>query len=67
MTDAFLPEYIDGLPNVSGSENIISQAMARSGPRYLPAHKGNPSARFLIRSRRFALIGKFSLRWPLRT
>src|SRR5436309_14955981 len=36
MTDPFLPEYIDGLPNISGSENIISQTMARSGPRYLP-------------------------------
>jgi hypothetical protein len=30
------PEYVDGLPNISGSEELIADAMARSGPFYLP-------------------------------
>jgi len=31
-----LPEYIDGLPNISGSENLVANAVARQGPAYLP-------------------------------
>ena len=31
-----LPETIEGLPNISGSENLIAEAMLRSGPYYLP-------------------------------
>ncbi len=31
-----LPEYVDGLPNLCGSEERIEQAMARAGPIYLP-------------------------------
>jgi len=31
-----LPEYLDGLPNICGSEKIISETMARSAPRRLP-------------------------------
>jgi hypothetical protein len=29
-----LPEYIDGLPNICGSESRISEAMSRPGPHY---------------------------------
>ncbi len=32
-----LPETIDGLPNICGSEDLVAEAMARSGPFYLPA------------------------------
>ncbi|HEX2971728.1 MAG TPA: hypothetical protein VHP11_05315 [Tepidisphaeraceae bacterium] len=36
MTDsAILPEYIDQLPNICGSEELIASAMARTGPFYL--------------------------------
>ena len=31
-----LSEYIEGFPNISGSEDLVAQAMARSGPFYLP-------------------------------
>jgi hypothetical protein len=31
-----LPEYVNGIPNLSGSEDVVAQAMARSGPFYLP-------------------------------
>jgi hypothetical protein len=31
-----LSETIDGLPNLSGSEDLVAQAMARSGPFYPP-------------------------------
>jgi len=31
-----LPETVDGLPNICGSETLIAGAMARSGPYYLP-------------------------------
>jgi len=31
-----LPEYINGVPNLCGSENVIAQAMAQRGPWYLP-------------------------------
>lgn len=31
-----IPEYIDGLPNICGSEDIVTEARAGSGPIYLP-------------------------------
>src|ERR1041385_1633278 len=31
-----LPETLNGLPNICGSENLIAEAMARSGAYYLP-------------------------------
>lgn len=31
-----LPEYVNGIPNLSGSEKVIAEAMARRGPWYLP-------------------------------
>ena len=31
-----LSETIEGLPNISGSEDLVAQAMARTGPFYLP-------------------------------
>jgi hypothetical protein len=31
-----IPEYVEGLPNISGSEDLVAEAMARSGPFYLP-------------------------------
>jgi hypothetical protein len=31
-----LPEYIDGLPNISGSEEAVAAAMMTEGPVYLP-------------------------------
>jgi Glycosyl hydrolase family 57 len=34
MTEAALSEYIDGLPNLCGSEKIISEVMAQPGPYY---------------------------------
>ena len=36
MSTVSLSEYVDALPNICGSENLISQAMARKGPFYLP-------------------------------
>ena len=36
MANHEIPEYIDGLPNICGSENLVDQAMKRSGPMYLP-------------------------------
>jgi hypothetical protein len=36
MSPHTLSEYIEGLPNISGSEDLVAQAMARSGPFYLP-------------------------------
>ncbi len=36
MSTQTLPEYVDGLPNISGSEDLVAEAMARSGPFYLP-------------------------------
>jgi hypothetical protein len=35
-----MPEYIDGLPNICGSEERIAKAMSRPGPFYL-SHSGN--------------------------
>jgi len=29
-----IPEYVDGLPNLCGSEEIVAEAMARTGPFY---------------------------------
>jgi len=31
-----LPAYIDGLPNLSGSEDLIAEAVSRPGPVFLP-------------------------------
>ena len=31
-----LPEYVDGLPNICGSEDRITEARARTAPHYLP-------------------------------
>jgi hypothetical protein len=31
-----IPETVDGLPNICGSENLVAEAMARRGPYYLP-------------------------------
>ena len=36
MNAQTLFETIEGLPNISGSEDLVAQAMARSGPFYLP-------------------------------
>jgi hypothetical protein len=35
-----MPELIDGLPNLNGSEDRVASAMARPGPVYLPAGGG---------------------------
>jgi hypothetical protein len=35
-TETALPETVDGLPNICGSENRIAEAMSRRGPYYLP-------------------------------
>ncbi|MBN2314795.1 MAG: hypothetical protein JXM79_12765, partial [Sedimentisphaerales bacterium] len=31
-----LPEYVGGLPNICGSEDLVAEAMRRTGPFYLP-------------------------------
>ncbi|MGC9972037.1 MAG: glycosyl hydrolase family 57 [Bryobacteraceae bacterium] len=36
MSAASLPEHVDGLPDLCGSEDAVAQAMARKGPIYLP-------------------------------
>ena len=36
MSNASIREYIDGLPNLRGSEDLIAEAMAGSGPIFLP-------------------------------
>lgn len=36
MTLSPIPEYIDGLPNICGSEELVAEARADSGPFYLP-------------------------------
>ncbi|HUI58003.1 MAG TPA: hypothetical protein VLY04_23670 [Bryobacteraceae bacterium] len=33
---ASLPEYVDGLPNICGSEGALDEALSRGGPLYLP-------------------------------
>jgi hypothetical protein len=35
-TQASLPETVDGLPNICGSEDQVAKAIARTGPHYLP-------------------------------
>jgi hypothetical protein len=35
-TETPLPETVNGLPNICGSEDRIAEAMSRSGPYYLP-------------------------------
>ena len=52
IKDTALPETISGLPNICGSEDIISETMARRGPYYLndpastsaapPKHSASP-------------------------
>ena len=36
MTPQEIPEYINGLPNICGSEDLVNQARNRSGAIYLP-------------------------------
>jgi hypothetical protein len=36
MRPQTLSEYVEGLPNICGSEDLVASAMARSGPFYLP-------------------------------
>jgi hypothetical protein len=36
MSREILPEYVDGLPNICGSEDHVAEAMSQSGPFYLP-------------------------------
>jgi hypothetical protein len=36
MTTTSLAEYVEGLPNISGSEDLVAEAMARKGAIYLP-------------------------------
>src|SRR5512136_2310425 len=31
-----MPEYLEGLPNICGSEGALTEAMAEPGPFYLP-------------------------------
>jgi len=35
-TEPALLETVDGLPNICGSEDLVAETMARSGPYYLP-------------------------------
>jgi hypothetical protein len=35
-TEPALPEIVDGLPNICGSEDLVAETMTRSGPYYLP-------------------------------
>jgi Glycosyl hydrolase family 57 len=36
VIDGSIPEYVDGQPNICGSEDRIAEAMTRRGPHYLP-------------------------------
>jgi hypothetical protein len=36
MLHAIAPESVDGLPNLCGSEDLVAEAMGRTGPFYLP-------------------------------
>ncbi len=36
MTPQEIPEYVNGLPNICGSEDLVNQARNRSGAVYLP-------------------------------
>jgi hypothetical protein len=35
-TEPALPETVEGLPNICGSEDLVAETMARRGPYYLP-------------------------------
>src|SRR5262249_37453146 len=35
-TEHRIPEIVDGLPNICGSEHLVAEAMARRGPYYFP-------------------------------
>src|SRR5207245_9227108 len=35
-TKSALPDIVEGLPNICGSEDRIAEAMARRGPYYVP-------------------------------
>jgi len=35
MNAKVIPEYVGGLPNICGSEDLVAEAMGRSGPFYL--------------------------------
>ena len=35
MSPRTISEYVEGLPNISGSEDLVNEAMARTGPFYL--------------------------------
>ena len=36
MKAGSIPEYVDSVPNICGSEDLVAEAMARTGPFYLP-------------------------------
>jgi len=36
MNTKAIPEYVDGLPNICGSEDLVSETMNQTGPFYLP-------------------------------
>ena len=36
MNDTILPEYVCGLPNICGSEDLVAAVVARPGPVFLP-------------------------------
>ncbi len=36
MSTKDIPEYVGGLPNICGCEDLVAEAMARPGPFYLP-------------------------------
>ena len=36
MSSPVIPEYVDGLPNICGSEDLVTKAMAQTGPIFLP-------------------------------
>jgi hypothetical protein len=36
MSTEVIAEYVDGLPNICGREDMVAKAMARPGPFYLP-------------------------------
>ncbi len=53
ISQASIPEYIDGLPNICGSEDLVAEAMAQNGPFYLPKSGvdfGNIRSAFASRS-----------------
>jgi hypothetical protein len=36
MTTTTVSEYVEGLPNISGSEDLVAEALSHRGPYYLP-------------------------------